>query len=152
MKVKWFLNLLIMLLMVLSMVGCGSDDENGESGESNFPEGTVTVNLNNEFVNCIRWESPNDLKGYINTSIVSLGKKRGLNDIDINNIPENGWSQKIACGPGCAYIVRLYSEYGTISSFYSGVYVIENLQNTNGSIVGAKIQYCKFTPGKGWNQ
>lgn len=77
MRTKWFWNLLMMLVMALSMVGCGSDDdENGESGENNFPEGTVTVNLNNEFINCIRWESPNDLKGYVNTFIVSLGKKK----------------------------------------------------------------------------
>ena len=151
----------MLLVMALSMVSCGGNDEKAaaDNEENNLPEGTVTVNLtNNEYVNTgtgglIKWVSPNDMESYSHAiDIVSLGKKAGLGSIDINSIPENGWARKIACKPGYAYIIRYVVPIEQSYLTYSGVYVVKNLQNTAGGIMGAEIQYCKFTPGKGWNQ
>ncbi len=160
MKMKWFWMVCMIVMTSLVAVSCGDDDdEGGESGAGNTPEGTVTVNLEKggssiKFkgnYGTLSWEAPNNFYG----PAISVGKKNGLNNIDINNIPENGWdSYRVACEPGHAYIVRSFN-FGANNEYlyyYAGVYVIKNLTNTKGEIIGAKVQYCNFTPGKGWNQ
>lgn len=155
MKTKWFWMMCMIVMTSLVTVSCGDDDD--ESGAGNAPEGTITVNLTKSPSHIVdfggnfggmMWLSSNNF--YTNNEVLSLGEKNGLGSININKIPESGWTDETACKPGYAYIVRRGGADGVY--YYTGIYLVRNIISTSGGIMGVEIQYCNFTPGKGWNQ
>lgn len=128
---------------------------------SSEPEGTIWFNMNSDLefsysVVSLYWCAPNNLKA--NYSMLRYGKVSGLNDINVKNVlPEIGWATRMACVPGYAYVIR-YSERDyntdgyTYIDKYLAIFVVDNLYASDGSVIGAKIKACPFTPGVGFNQ
>lgn len=159
MKAKWFWMMCMIVMASLVTIGCGDDDDETGSGSGNAPEGAITINLtkDNSYADFgagyggIQWRAPNNFDtGGTSVNFVDVGNKSGLGSISINKLPENGWTGEIACEEGHGYMVRCPMGEGEYN--YTGVYVVDILTNTSKGIIGAKIQYCNFTPGKGWNQ
>lgn len=126
------------------------------NSESNDPEGTIWYNISTtqnmrlslgDYTVSLNWYSPADIE--VSSEIVRVGKVAGLNKININSIPEVGWTSQSACEPGYAYIIRR-STYNN-GFFYGAIYVVDHIYSGEG-IVGAKIKYCPFTPNVGWNK
>ena len=85
--------------------------------------------------------------------IVSLGSVHGLGSISTEKVPAAGWSSKSAAIVGNGYILRYTMKWNDFeANFYYGVYVEDTIVGTDGGILGYKVKYCPFTPGKGWNQ
>ena len=125
------------------------------NSESNDPEGTIWYNLSasqrmvfalSGYSVYLHWQSPSNFE-VSSAEIVRVGKVAGLNKININSIPEVGWTSQSACEPGYAYIIR-QSNYNN-GFFYGAIYVVDHIYSGEG-IVGAKIKYCPFTPNVGW--
>lgn len=155
MKTKWFWMMCMIIMASLVTVSCGDDDDEGGTG--NAPKGTITVNLTknpNHIVDfggnygSVNWISSSN-NFFASSEILSLGEKNGLGSINTDKIPESGWTKETACKPGYAYIVRCG---GSGVYYYTGIYLVRNIISTSGGIMGVEIQYCNFTPDKGWNQ
>ena len=157
----------IMIFAALLLFSCKKDDDSSSVSEkTKDPEGTVTVNIRHDTGDSHVVYSPdggyvylsisesNNICPYYNAMIVSLGKGNNLGSININTLPTNGWTNQSAAIVGNLYIVRYDCLIGGNQHLhYIGLQVQSELTAvTNGGIVGYKIKYCPFTPGKGWNQ
>ena len=131
-----------------------------DDSESNDPEGTIWYNISSTesmslaFGNrnvTLKWYSPSDFRVIdYDAKMVRVGKVAGLNKIDINAIPEVGWTIQSACEPGYAYIIKADPAYnGNLK--YGAIFVVDHIYSGEG-IIGAKIKYCPFTPNAGWNK
>ncbi len=134
------------------------------NSESYDPEGTVWYNisstesmdlvLSGNHATSLYWRSPANIfinaSSYHKASMVRVGKVAGLNMVNINSVPEVGWTSQSACEPGYAYIIKdEISNSG--STAYGAIYVVDHIYSGEG-IMGAKIKYCPFTPNVGWNR
>lgn len=151
MKKKNFLWSLLTMIMVgmlsVSLISCGGDDNddpnNGQpvnpGTNVNDPTGTVSLAMRNTdngntYLDNIRIKNEN----FIGASFVSLGAVRGLGNV--STIPTSGWADQVAVEPGYGYVA--YSN----NQFYR-IYVVDNIVNTSGGVMGADIKYQK--PFKG---
>lgn len=151
MKKKNFLWSLLTMIMVcmlsVSLISCGGDDNddpnNGQpvnpGTNVNDPTGTVTLAMRNTdngntYLDNIRIKNEN----FIGASFVSLGAVRGLGNV--STIPTSGWADQVAVEPGYGYVAFSNNQ------FYR-IYVVDNIVNTSGGVIGADIKYQK--PFKG---
>ena len=152
-----------MAAMSATIVSCGDDEIEPVTSEIPDPEGTRTLYLSTDFVNIgnscnIKWVQPNNIQGEVvytesDVAIVSLGKKKGLGDVNTSYIPEYGWQKEIACEINNAYIARYHqywSSYGREERYlYCAFYIVGKELNGYGSY-NYKIKSCPFSK-KGWN-
>lgn len=151
MKKKNFLWSLLTMIMVcmlsVSLISCGGDDNddpnNGQpvnpGTNVNDPTGTVSLAMRNTdngntYLDNIRIKNEN----FIGASFVSLGAVRGLGNV--STIPTSGWADQVAVEPGYGYVAFSNNQ------FYR-IYVVDNIVNTSGGVMGADIKYQK--PFKG---
>lgn len=151
MKKKNFLWSLLTMIMVcmlsVSLISCGGDDNddpnNGQpvnpGTNVNDPTGTVSLAMRNTdngntYLDNIRIKNEN----FIGASFVSLGAVRGLGNV--STIPTSGWADQVAVEPGYGYVAFSNNQ------FYR-IYVVDNIVNTSGGVIGADIKYQK--PFKG---
>lgn len=93
------------------------------------------------------------IKASTSEAIVSLGAVHGLGSISTEKEPAAGWTFESAAVVGNGYILRYTIKWeGYEAKHYFGVYVEDTIVGTDGGILGYKVKYCPFTPGKGWNQ
>lgn len=135
------------------------------------PEGTITVNIADDFYNgiiifdhngndaCrIFWTTPDNFVvtssyysyySYSSVSICNLGAMHGLGNI--TSIPSSGYTvpssrvSSVACESGHGYVVKLEpspdSPNPDWEPIYTRLYVIEPIVSTTGGIMGAKVKY-----------
>lgn len=157
---------MMVAMLSVGFVSCGSDDENSQKGDitADDPDGTVIVNLSNNFYfdgkyynNGITFPGlesidfgmtkENNLRvghsvvDYWDTDIVSVGKVNGLSGI--KTIPSSGWGNKVAAVPGNGYIIRGRYDYSpNIGEYkYVRVYVVNYTTNISEEIIGVTIKY-----------
>lgn len=101
------------------------------------------------------------MAGLVNSAnILYLGKGQGLGSIKTSSVPVSGWSRESAAVAGGMYVIEYQYVYENIDTHekqegtrqYIGLFVQEQLVNAANEIIGYTVQYCPFTPGKGWNQ
>lgn len=139
--------MIMVCMLSVSLISCGGDDNddpnNGQpvnpGTNVNDPTGTVTLAMRNTdngntYLDNIRIKNEN----FIGASFVSLGAVRGLGNV--STIPTSGWADQVAVEPGYGYVA--YSN----NQFYR-IYVVDNIVNTSGGVMGADIKYQK--PFKG---
>lgn len=118
---------------------------------SSEPEGTIWFNLNSDesfyYASMeLFWKVTNNFR-VSDGNMLRYGKVSGLNDINVKSmLPEVGWRYGMACVPGYAYVIH------TSIDKYLAIFVVDNLYASDGSVIGAKIKACPFTPGVGFNQ
>lgn len=146
---------LLLSLLCLGSVSCSKDDSsNSQSSKGTKttlpdPEGTKETYLTDEsidFEGCfIKWSSPNNLVNTYNTYITDLGEKNGLAEVAQSTIPPYGsGSKNVACKPGHGYILECgHNGYGALT-YYCALYVVKNIENQYGAIIGAEIKFCSL--------
>lgn len=154
---KRFLNYAIVAVLALSAAGavsCDKEEERSGSVVAGEPTGTIETNIGEAELSIgnfckVRWEKPNNIVTGELVKIVNVGKVEHLGQVDIGSIPEVGWADNVAVVPGTAYIAR----YTTMTyESYSAFYVVKSLVDGTGTICGANIKYCPFSPEEGWNK
>ena len=87
---------------------------------------------------------------YHNVQICDMGTKKLS---AIKTLPTSGWAKEVAVIPNHRYVIR--NEYtlwnGSLQEYeqkvaYLKLYVVDYITSTSGSIIGAEVQYCEWTP------
>lgn len=150
------LTIMMAAVLSVSITSCGGDDpvssppviptNNGNvtnpDTEVPDPEGTITLSMRN----ANNGTTYIDNSIYINRSdnftgckIVSLGAMKGLGNIA--QIPKTGWSDQVAVVPGTGYVAYANNKYYCL-------YVVEEITNTSGGVIGALVKYYSPFGGK----
>lgn len=143
--------------ITLCVASCGkegSKETEKETEEVADPLGTVLMNLTEDshvsqagWDSYVTWKAPNDLYGW-RCGIVSLGKKKGLGDIKLKELPSDDlFVSDVAVEKGYAYLVKGSTGlYGYIEEQYRymAIYIVDVIESTYGGIMGAKIKYCRY--------
>ena len=71
----------------------------------------------------------------------------------IKTVPTSGWAEEVAVIPNHRYVIRNnYSQWNSDLQrneqkvAYLKLYVVDYITSTSGSIIGAEVQYCEWTP------
>lgn len=141
----------LIAVTAIPLTSCSKDDSDSDSEKETTnttktiadPEGTVTINMliGDDYIwlgnHCplLIDRGMNFVTQY--GEIVDVGEVAGLGNV--TSIPENGWSTRALVTPGHGYIFRCIYAIG--SEFYSRIYVVNYLESTTGSLIGAQIKY-----------
>ena len=158
-NISWVL--LLLPLLCLGSISCSKDDssnsQNSEGTETTLPdpEGTKETYLTDKNIDLegcnIEWRSPNNLVNVTLTPsvtyITDIGEKNGLAEVAQSAIPPYGsGSRNVACKPGHGYILEC--AHGALI-YYCALYVVRNIENQYGVIIGAEIKYCSLGNSSG---
>ena len=92
----------------------------------------------------------NFCSGYSGIQFCDMGTKKLS---AIKTVPTSGWAREVAVTPNHRYVIRY--EYTIWNSdlqrneqkvAYLKLYVVDYITSTSGSIIGAEVQYCEWTP------
>lgn len=172
MKTNLFKLMATLFVAALSFgfTSCGGDDDDSGNGggTSSDPEGTITVNMRNDY-NDYTWFQGGSLEitnsnnftcggnYYYNdngkvfqrkTSIVCVGKVKGIGSI--TRIPKNGWNSECLVQPGYGYIYHVKETLNSSSTtlYFVRIYVVDYMKDISGGIIGATIKYQEYNDWK----
>lgn len=165
---KRYLDLMMKVLlcaMFMCMFAACSDDEDAPDGIPGDPTGTVLVSMRNDiqdgathvypdsewlYSSCYFYiDNADNFDGSSYFKFVTLGKVNGLSNI--KNIPESGWTDKVAVIESYGYVAR-YRDRPDDSYHYIRIYVVEYMTSSvGGGIIGAKVKYAPLEENGGGN-
>lgn len=166
---KRYLDLMMKALlcaMFMCVFAACSDDEDAPDGIPGDPVGTVLVSMRNDTQDAATNVYPESEQPYsacwfyidkadnfsgsnLDFDFVTLGKVNGLSNI--KNIPESGWTDKVAVIERYGYVAR-YRYYSDDSYHYIRMYVVEYMTSSvGGGVIGAKVKYAPLEENGGGN-
>ena len=114
---------------------------NRDNGTTEIPVGVGYFYINS---------ANNFYSGYSGVQFCDMGTKKLS---AIKTLPTSGWAREVAVTPNHRYVIR--NEYTQWNSSIQGdeqkvaylkLYVMDYTTSTSGSIIGAEVQYCEWTP------
>lgn len=144
------------VFLSVCIISCGDDNPvtnppvnptnngnvNNPDTEVPDPEGTITLsmrNANNSTTYIDNYIYINKGDNFTGCKIVSLGAMKGVGNIA--QIPKTGWSDQVAVVPGYGYIAYANNKYYCL-------YVVDEVVNTSGGVIGALVKYYSPFGGK----
>ena len=117
-------------LIILKM----RNSENGETTIS-IGDGYFYINKANNFARDYYYDS---------IEFCDMGTKKLS---AIKTVPTSGWAKEVAVIPNHRYVIRKNYIPGYEQKVaYLKLYVVDYITSTSGSIIGAEVQYCEWTP------
>lgn len=158
---KRWLSLFLLAALTFLFPACEKNNSSvdGSSGGEDI-SGLITVKMRNSDngtteipvgVGYFYINSANNFRsGYSGVQFCDMGTKKLS---AIKTLPTSGWAREVAVTPNHRYVIRY--EYTIWNSdlqrneqkvAYLKLYVVDYTTNTSGSIIGAEVQYCEWTP------
>lgn len=156
---KRWLPLFLLAAVTFLFPACEGNNPSINGGGGEDTSGLITVKMRNRDNNGTTEISVGGV--YINSANNFCSFYSGVQFCDmgtkklsaIKTVPTSGWAREVAVTPNHRYVIRYE---GTIWNSdlqrneqkvaYLKLYVVDYITSTSGSIIGAEVQYCEWTP------